>query len=101
MTAQCNDKFRPCRLDHLAKIGEWRAAEAIGTILCDSFGAVRDPDDVAPQIPQDAEIGSVVAECQWFTSIAVMRLGMLTAISFERRHKSVRENLTPSPWRPI
>ena len=59
--AEGNDEFRSRRLDHPAVVGEGRAAKALGTVSGDPFGAVGDPDDVASEIPQDAEISRIVS----------------------------------------
>ena len=60
VTAERNDEFRFRHFDHLAIVSERNAAKAVGAVLSNPLRAVRDPYDVAPQIPQDAEIGGVV-----------------------------------------
>lgn len=58
---ECDDEFRRCRLDHPTIVGKWRAAEALGPLAGDPLRTVRNSDDVASKIPQDAQIRRVVA----------------------------------------
>jgi hypothetical protein len=60
MPAQRDDEFRLRRLDHLPVVGERGAAKLFGALPGDLRRAVGDPDDVAPKIPQNAQIRGVI-----------------------------------------
>src|SRR5262249_12085527 len=61
MPAERHDKLRPRRLDHPAIVGKRRASEALGAVLDDALVAVGDPDDIASEIAQHAQIRRVVS----------------------------------------
>jgi hypothetical protein len=58
--AERDHELRPRRLDHLAIVGEGRAAEPLCALLGDVQVAVRNPDDVAFEIAQYPQIGGVI-----------------------------------------
>src|SRR6202021_1524459 len=60
MPAQRDDEFRLRRLDHLPVVGDRGAAKLFGALPGDPRRAVGDPDDVAPEIPQNAQIRGVI-----------------------------------------
>jgi hypothetical protein len=60
MAAQCDGEFRLCCLDHLPIVGERGAAKLFGAFPGDPRSAVGDTDNVAPNIPQNAQIRGVI-----------------------------------------